>query len=323
MFQDPTGRGIGYLRLSLTKACSMRCTYCRPGWLEQPRGEPMLTPAELEQLATHLVKHYGLSKVRLTGGDPTSRRELVEVIQRLAQVDGIKDLSMTTNGLTLVKRAQDYADAGLQRINLSMDSLDPERFAQMTGVDGLSRVLAGIDAARQAGIGPIKINTVVLRGENDVELPALVRFAARRGVVIRFIELMPMGPLASTWSQRYVPEQEMRERIDEIARSWELLPQGHDAARRYRVELDDGSVAEVGFITPMSCNFCADCNRVRLAADGAIYPCLMDVPRGSLLDAVRPVFDGEAVDKALREAFAQKQPEHPHDGFVVMTHIGG
>lgn len=323
MLQDPTGRGIGYLRLSLTKACSMRCTYCRPGWLQQPRGEAVLTPAELEQLARHLVEHYGLRKVRLTGGDPTSRPELIEIIERLSRIAGIDDLAMTTNGLTLVRQARAYADAGLDRLNLSMDSLDPKRFARMTGVDGLSRVLAGIDAARDAGIGPIKINTVVLRDENDAELPDLVRFAARRGVVIRFIELMPMGPLASSWAERYVPEQEMRERIDPIARSWEPLYQGHDAARRYRVELDDGSAAEVGFITPMSCNFCADCNRVRLAADGAIYPCLMDEPRGSLLDAVRPVFDPGAVDAALRAAFAQKQPEHPHDGFVVMTHIGG
>lgn len=323
MLQDTTGRGIGYLRLSLTKACSMRCTYCRPARLEQPRGEPMLTPAEIEQLTRHLVDRHGLRKVRLTGGDPTSRAELVEIIERIARIDGVEDLAMTTNGLTLPRMAQVYADAGLQRINLSLDTLDPERFARMTGVDGLSRVLGGLAAAKRAGLSPIKINSVVIRGENDADIPSMVRFAAANDVPVRFIELMPMGPLASVWSERYVPEHEMRKRIEPIVRSTEDLEQGHDAARCMRVVLDDGSVAKIGFITPMSCNFCADCNRVRLAADGAVYPCLMDEPRGSVLDAVRPVFDPGAVDEALRGALAEKREEHPHDGFVVMTHIGG
>ncbi|XAL99898.1 GTP 3',8-cyclase MoaA [Phycisphaeraceae bacterium D3-23] len=323
MLQDTTGRGIGYLRLSLTKACSMRCTYCRPTWLEQPRDEAMLTPAELEQLARHLVSNHGLHKVRLTGGDPTSRPELVEIIRRIASIDGINDLAMTTNGLTLPRMAEQYARAGLKRINLSLDTLDPERFKRMTGVDGLRRVLKGLDAAKAAGISPIKINSVVLRGENDADIPAMVRFAAANDVPIRFIELMPMGPLASSWADRYVPESEMRARLAPIVRESEDLEQGHDAARCARVVLDDGSVAKVGFITPMSCNFCAQCNRMRIAADGAIYPCLMDEPRGSLLEAVRPVFDGDAVDEAIRASLEHKQAEHPHDGFVTMTHIGG
>ncbi len=323
MLQDPTGRGIGYLRLSLTKACSMRCTYCRPEKLEHPKGEPVLTPAEIERLARYLVERYGVYKVRLTGGDPTSRRELVEIIERIARIEGVHDVSMTTNGLTLPKHARDYADAGLNRVNVSLDSLDAARFARMTGVDGLERVLAGLDAARDAGLSPVKLNTVVLRGENDAELPDLVRFSAERDLPIRFIELMPMGPLSSQWSERYVTESEMRAQIAPAVRTWAPLPQGPDAARRFDVVLDDGTVARIGFITPMSCNFCADCNRLRVAADGAVYPCLMDRPRGTLLDAVRPAFDAEAVDRVLASAYAQKQPEHPHDGFVVMTHIGG
>lgn len=323
MLQDTTGRGIGYLRLSLTKACSMRCTYCRPEKLEHPKGEPVLSPVEIEQLTRYLVDRYGVYKVRLTGGDPTSRRELVEIIERVARIDGVRDVSMTTNGLTLVKQARDYVNAGLNRVNVSLDSLDAERFARMTGVDGLERVLDGLDAARDAGLSPVKLNTVVLRGENDAELADLVRFSAERDMPIRFIELMPMGPLASTWSQRYVTESEMRERIAPIVRTWAPLPQGPDAARRFDVVLDSGVVARIGFITPMSCNFCADCNRLRIAADGAVFPCLMDQPRGTLLDALRPVFDGPAVDRVLEDAYAAKQPEHPHDGFVVMTHIGG
>jgi len=323
MLQDTQGRQIGYLRLSLTKGCSMRCTYCRPTWLEQPRDEPMLTPQEIEDLVRHLVDRHGLRKVRLTGGDPTSRRELVEIIERIAGIDGIDDLAMTTNGLTLSRMAQTYADAGLQRINLSIDTLDAKRFASMTGVDGLTRVMRGLDAAQAAGLGPIKLNSVVLRGENDADLPDLVRFAARRGLVARFIELMPMGPLVDSWADRYVSESRMKEILDPIVSHWQPLDQAHDAARCYRCTLDDGGVAVVGFITPMSCNFCADCNRMRVAADGALYPCLMDKPKGTLLPAIRPRFDADLIDQAIRDSLEEKQTEHPHDGFVVMTHIGG
>lgn len=301
----------------------MRCTYCRPTWLEQPRGEAMLTPEEIELLVRHMVDRHGLHKVRLTGGDPTSRRELVEIIERIAGIEGIDDLAMTTNGLTLSRMAKTYADAGLMRINLSLDTLDAPRFARMTGIDGLTRVLRGLDAALDAGLAPIKLNSVVLRGDNDVDMPSLVRFAAAKGIETRFIELMPMGPLVNSWADRYVSEAEMRKRLDPIVDHWHPLDQGHDAARRYRCTLDDGSVAVVGFITPMSCNFCADCNRMRITADGTLYPCLMDEPRGTLLHAIRPTFDPDAIDHAIRDSLKQKQAEHPHDGFVVMTHIGG
>ncbi|MEX2387305.1 MAG: radical SAM protein, partial [Phycisphaeraceae bacterium] len=264
MFEDTQGRRIGYLRLSLTKACAMRCTYCRPALLSQPRGEPMLTPDEIEQLVRHLVQHHGLHKVRLTGGDPTSRSELTQIIGRIAGVAGITDLAMTTNGLTLPHRAREYAEAGLQRLNVSLDTLDAERFARLTGVDGLPRVLEGLDAAEAAGLGPIRINSVVVRGQNERDLPSLVRFGAERGFEVRFIELMPMGPLAEQWAERYVPEAQMREQLDAIVHHWQPMEQGHDAARRYRVTLDDGAQAMVGFITPMSCNFCAACNRIRV-----------------------------------------------------------
>lgn len=283
----------------------------------------MMSAREIEQLVRHLAGRHGLRKVRLTGGDPTSRAELIDIIRTIAAVDGIDDLAMTTNGLTLTRRAAEYAEAGLRRINVSLDTLDPERFALMTGVDGLHRVLDGIDAAERAGLWPIRLNAVVLKGQNEQDLPDLLRFAAGRGVEIRFIELMPMGPLASHWADRYVPEAAMRRRLEEVARGWELLPQGHDAARRYRVTLDDGAEGVVGFITPMSCNFCANCNRIRIAADGEFYPCLMDSPRGTILPALRPRYDGDLLDGLLAEGLASKRTEHPHDGVVTMTHIGG
>ena len=301
----------------------MRCTYCRPDWLRGGCSSKQLSAAEIEAVVRHLVGQHGLKKVRLTGGDPTARPDLIEIISRLAVIDGIDDLAMTTNGLSLARYADDYAAAGLHRVNVSLDSLDAATFERMTGVDGLSLVLRGIDAAVEAGLRPIRLNTVVLAGDNDAELPELVQFAAERGLEIRFIELMPMGPLADQWADRYVPESAMRDRLKPIVRTWQPLDQGHDSARRFILELNNGQRVTVGFITPMSCNFCAACNRLRLTADGNIYPCLMDQPRGSFLPAVRPAFDGDAFDRLLAKALDAKASEHPAQGVAVMTTIGG
>jgi len=300
----------------------MRCVYCRPA-LHGDHAPNMLVPCELEALARRLVAVHNVRKIRLTGGDPTARPDLLEIIERLARIPGLGELAMTTNGLSLASRARRYVEAGLSRVNVSLDSLDPARFARMTGVDALPRVLQGVDAALEAGLTPLKLNTVVLRDENLQELPALVRFAAEKGVEIRFIELMPMGPLARQWAQRYVPEREMRRALEGVVERWRPLAQGSDSARRLRVRLRGGGEATVGFITPMSCNFCAACDRVRVASDGALYPCLMDRPAGSVLPALRPRFDGELLDRLLRDALARKQPTHPERGFVTMTVIGG
>lgn len=320
--RDELGRVVRYLRLSLTSACQMRCVYCRPDFhRNSPRS--LLSPTEIEQMVRHLVARHGVNKVRLTGGDPTARADLVEIIERLAAIDGLNDLAMTTNGLTLAKQAQRYRAAGLRRVNVSLDTLDRDRFERMTGVDGLDRVINGIDAALSAGLSPVKLNAVVIRGENAADLPALMTFAASRGVALRLIELMPMGAMADRWTERYVPEAAMRRTLDPHVESWAPLVQGSDAARSYRVTLRDGSVGEVGFITPMSCRFCGACDRIRITAEGTLYPCLMDRPGGSVLDAIRPAFDPDAFDDALRLGLQQKAPEHPAQGFVVMTSIGG
>jgi len=300
----------------------MRCVYCRPGF-HRNTADDLLSPRELETIVRRLVEEHGVCKVRLTGGDPTARADLEEIIGRIARIKGIDDLAMTTNGLSLAVRAQAYADAGLARINVSLDSLDPDQFSRMTGVDGLSRVIQGIDAARDANLTPIKLNTVVLRGENEGQIAGLVRFAADRQATIRFIELMPMGPLAAEWADRYLPAEKMRARLTETVTKWEPLEQGSDSAESFRATLDDGRSVTIGFITPMSCNFCSACNRIRLAADGSLYPCLMDRPSGSFLPAVRPRFDPELFDNLLNEGIARKALEHPAEGFVTMTVIGG
>ncbi len=284
---------------------------------------PLLSPDEIDRMVRHLVASHGLRKVRLTGGDPTARPDLVEIISRLAAIEGLHDLAITTNGLTLSRDACAFASAGLHRVNVSLDTLDPRKFARITGVDALPRVIAGIDAALAVGLSPLKLNTVVLRGENDDDLPALVDFAASRGIVIRFIELMPMGPLALQWSERYVPMAQMMDRLADVVHEWRKLPQGSDSAIRYDVTLRDGRRVSVGFITPMSCNFCAACNRIRIAADGTLFPCLMDRPGPSLLQAIRPRWRPSELDAILTQALRHKQPTHPTHGHSVMIQIGG
>ena len=302
----------------------MRCAYCRPAAGNGHNRNPStLTVGEIEALVLHLVSRHGLRKVRLTGGEPTSRPDLIEIIDRLARIDGLAEVVMTTNGLKLARLASALADAGLHRVNVSLDSLDPPTFRQITGVDGLPHVLAGIDAATNAGLTPVKLNTVVLRGRNHDELPAMVRFATDRGLEIRFIELMPMGPFADNWSQGYVSATEMRKIVDPVVDRWQPLPQGTASAKRFRVRLTNGQTATVGFVTAMSCNFCVSCDRVRIAADGAYYPCLMNQATGNLATALRPLPIPAKIDHILQDGLLGKALHHPRTGSAVMTLIGG
>jgi cyclic pyranopterin phosphate synthase len=322
---DALGRTLGYLRLSITKACSMRCVYCRPAALDNPRGQPLLGVDEIGAIVDHLAERHALRKVRVTGGEPTTRADLTDILRRIASVPGVRDLAMTTNGLTLARRAADYVASGLKRVNISLDTLDARRFEALTGVNEVDRVVDGIDAAIDAGLGPVKLNAVVVRGMNDgQDLRDLLEFAADRRVEMRFIELMPMGPLADRWAERFVPEARMRRAIEPMVAAWTPMEQGADSARNFAVELRDGRRAVVGFITPMSCNFCAACNRIRIAADGSWYPCLMDRPAAEpLLGAIRPRFDPVRFDEILWRGLDGKAAEHPAAGPAVMTHIGG
>lgn len=324
MIADSFGRTIDYLRLSLTRACEMRCCYCRPKALSHDRSTAaVLTVDEIVFLVRHLVVHHGLKKVRLTGGEPTARPELAEIVCRLSAIEQIGELVMTTNGLALTRQAAVLAHAGLHRVNVSLDSLDPQTFARITGVDGLDRVLSGIDAALAAGLKPVKLNAVVVHGENDHELPELVRFAAARQLEIRLIELMPMGPLAAQWPERFVPAETMRERLTSTVTAWEPLPAGADSARRFSARLCDGRRVVVGFITAMSSPFCGQCNRVRVASDGTFYPCLMGPAAVSLLPSLRPICNDYALDRLLQSHLDAKAAQHPASGAAVMTHLGG
>lgn len=320
MLVDSFQRRVGYLRLSLTEGCQMRCVYCRP---EKHVGKPgAMTVAEITDLVGYLAANHGLAKVRLTGGDPSMRPDLAEVVAAVAQTPGVNEVAMTTNALTLARDAAALKAAGLSRVNISLDSLDAERFAALTGLRQLGRVLDGIDAAIAAGLRP-KLNCVVVNRFNDEELADLACFAARKRVPIRYIELMPMGPLADRWADRYVPEAQMKANLRPRLTGWEPLEQGANAARCYQCRTEDGLPVEVGFITPMSCDFCAACNRLRVGSHGDFFPCLMDAPAGNLLAALRPVFDAEKLDALLAAGYARKKDVHPHNGFVTMTSIGG
>lgn len=323
MMTDPTGRRIRYLRLSLTERCQMRCAYCRPTGPVR-RSPNTLTADEIGLLVEHLAEQHGLQKVRITGGDPTARPDLAVIVARIAAT-GLEDMAMTTNGLDLGRLAPALAGVGLDRVNVSLDSLDRDQFARRTGVDGLTRVILGIDAALAAGLRPLKINTVVMDepGQPPQDLARLVRFAADRDVEIRFIELMPMGPLADRWAERHVSPDDIRRRLAPTVRDWQLLPRNSGSAQRFRVRLADGRSTTIGLIAPMSCPFCDRCDRLRIAADGSIMPCLMGRPAGSVLTALRPKFNAALLDRLLAEALAVKAPVHASAGPVAMTQIGG
>ena len=321
--EDIFSRRIRYLRLSITPACAMRCVYCRPEVYQGGGLGDFLSVEEMARLVAYLVEQHGLRKVRVTGGEPTSRPDVVEIVGRLAGICGLEQLVMTTNGLTLARQAMAFKKAGLQRINVSVDSLNAARFAKITGVAGLERVLRGIEAAREAGLSPVKINCVVVRGENEDELADLLLWAAAEELEIRFIELMPMGPLRDRWSQRYVTEGQMRHHLNRVVEEWRAVEYGSASARKYEARLRNGGMAKVGFITAMSQPFCGQCDRLRITAEGEIYPCLMDEPRGNIMPAIRPVFDEEHLEAILRKCLSVKAREHPAYGFAVMTQLGG
>ncbi|MCC6623192.1 MAG: GTP 3',8-cyclase MoaA [Deltaproteobacteria bacterium] len=320
---DKQARRVEYLRLSVTDRCNFRCLYCMPeeGLQFSPRAE-VLSYEEIVRLVGVFVS-LGINRVRITGGEPLLRRDLVELVRAIAATPGVEDLALSTNGYALETMARPLADAGLSRVNVSIDSLDPERFAAITRTGELPRVLAGIEAARAAGMAPVKLNVVVLRGKNDDELTGLVRFAAERGHLVRFIEYMPIG-VDGFWSdESFVPVDAMLARLArdfDIAGGPERDPgvTGGGPARYAWLtprhpEVGGGPPVRVGFITALSDNFCAACNRVRLTATGRLQECLAYAGSLSLRDAMRAgASDAELADQ-IAGALGTKGPGHRFD----------
>lgn len=323
---DRLGRVHTYLRVSVTDRCNYRCVYCMPpeGLTWHPRAH-LLTYEELGRLVG-VFAEMGIEKVRLTGGEPTVRADIEALIARVAACPGIRDLAMTTNAHTLARLAPRLAEAGLGRVNISLDTLQPERFAALTRGGRLDWVLAGIEAARTAGITPIKINVVLMRGENDDELFSLVDYFAPHAcdTELRFIEYMPFGERRHT----SVPSAELRARL---AERFTVVPQparGLAAGPARRWKLSENGLT-VGFISPLSEHFCSTCNRLRLMCDGHLRTCLAHDDTPSLRDLLRAGATDDDLEQAIRDMVYAKPDGHEAgiDGGThfegVMTRIGG
>ncbi|MGD2104072.1 MAG: GTP 3',8-cyclase MoaA [Anaerolineae bacterium] len=328
---DAYNRPISYLRISVTDRCNLRCRYCMPqeGVPWRPHDE-VLRYEEIETIV-RAAADLGITKVRLTGGEPLVRISIVDLVQMIAKIPGIDDLAMTTNGVLLSQFAEDLARAGLQRVNISLDTLDEERFRTITRCGDLAGVLAGIEAARQAGLSPIKINTVVIRGLNDDEVVDLAaKTLESPWWNIRFIELMPVGnggPVTDAWREDVVTAQEVRRRIE--SELGDLEPARMDAgggpARYYRLPHAKGSI---GFITPISEHFCYRCNRLRLTADGQLRPCLLSDREIDLRTPLRAAAGPDQVKALIVDGINCKPMRHHlnqdvHPETRTMSEIGG
>jgi cyclic pyranopterin phosphate synthase len=302
---DGFGRKIGYLRISVVDRCNLRCDYCRPSaddYHAAPR-QHLLSFEEIER-AVRIAASLGVEKIRLTGGEPLVRKGIVELVARIAAVPGIRDLAMSTNATLLDEYAQALREAGLQRVNISLDTLDAQKFSRLTGGD-LRDVLRGIHAAQDAGLTPIRLNAVLLRGINDAEAAQLIDFSIREQLELRFIELMPMRE-GMDWQKHYFPVAELLAQPEIIARvdmsAWQR--QGSSAARY--LPLRDGQ-GRVGFIEPMSNRFCVGCDRLRLMSDGKLRPCLPADNEVDLRSAMRSGSSDREIADLLRNAAASKQ----------------
>ena len=303
---DPFGRRIEYVRLSVTDRCDLRCDYCMPkGFRDFQEPDDWLRFDEIERVIGAFAR-LGVSRVRLTGGEPLVRRGLPELAARLARLPGIDDLSLSTNATRLDKHARALRDAGVSRLNVSLDTLRAERFKQITG-GKLYKVLAGLMAAKAAGFAPVKINMVVMRGVNDDEVEDMVEFCLEHDFTLRFIETMPMGETGRSASSRYLDLQTVRARL---AERYELLPgvmPGGGPARYVQVA---GTPLRIGFITPISQHFCETCNRVRLSVDGTLYMCLGQEESFELRPLLRGGASDSELEAAVREAIALKPERH-------------
>ncbi len=310
MPRDRFGREIDYLRISLIDHCNLRCVYCMP--LAAGRFLPnadLLSTAEIEVVARAAIA-VGFRRIRLTGGEPTLRADLVEIVTRLARIPGLHDLALTTNGILLPRLAPALAAAGLRRVNIHCDTLDPERLARVMRFGSFADIWAGILAAEESGLTPIKLNAVVVRGYNDEGVAALAALTLRRAWHMRFIELMPLGvgEPAELSRQAYVPSAETRARIEAALGPLTALPilDPADEARNY--QLADGR-GTVGFISPVSEPYCGTCNRMRLTADGRFHLCLLNDDELDVRAALRR--GGEAaVGEVLLEAVGAKPVGH-------------
>lgn len=338
--RDSFNRPINYLRISVTDRCNFRCIYCMPPTGVAPCSHADILTYEEIELVTRAAADLGFSKIRLTGGEPLVRLGLVSLVGKLASIPGVDDLALSTNGALLAKYATPLKEAGLRRVNISLDTMRPERFPLFTRTDKLSDVMTGIEAAEAVGLKPIKINTVAMRGMNDDELVEMAARTLDRDWHIRFIEFMPIG-MSYSWAQKYISTTEIRERLSVLG-PLEPWPEGSTEpstgdidqdgqgstagpARYYRFP---GAAGTIGFISAISEHFCGLCNRLRLTADGRLRPCLMWdkeidlralLRQGASQDEVREVILKTTLEKPWRHHLSEGKAPHGR----TMSEIGG
>jgi cyclic pyranopterin phosphate synthase len=321
--RDCYGRAVTYLRVSVTDRCNLRCFYCLPRGHDLCARRAQLTLDEVAEIVRVGVS-LGIAKIRITGGEPLVRPGVVDLVRTLSAEPGIVDLALSTNGTLLAEHASALKAAGVQRVNVSLDSLRPAVFRAISGRDDLHRVLTGIAVARAAGLDPIKLNVVVMRGVNDAELPAMLDFGAASSAQVRFIEYMPLGR-GQRWEQTYVARDEILERIRSHLAPQPPRRQPGDTATYYPLR----SGGEVGVISPVSCRFCDLCNRLRLTADGRLRPCLtsegeIDV-RSALRrrTAVAECFRAATAGRPLHGRYASESERAAQHQGRAMAAIGG
>jgi cyclic pyranopterin phosphate synthase len=326
---DSYGRTIRDLRISVTDRCNFRCFYCLPnGEPPMARKETILTFEEIARLAEIFVD-LGIEKIRLTGGEPMLRKGIVTLVEQLSRLKPrLKDLALTTNGHSFAEHAGELQKAGLDRVTISLDSLSRDRFHEITGVDAIQKPLTAIEAAKEHGIGPVKINAVIVRGRNDDEIVDFARFARDKDVSFRFIEFMPLDS-GHDWSREMVVSgREIRDRINDVY-PLKLKETSRGSGTAWKYEFADGTTGEIGIIAPVTEMFCGQCSRIRLTADGQIRTCLFSTTEHNLRDVLRSGASREEIADFIRSVVQKKEPRHHiNDADFVqpartMSFIGG
>jgi cyclic pyranopterin phosphate synthase len=305
---DPFGRDISYLRVSVTDRCDFRCVYCMAEDMTFLPKADVLSLEELERLCSAFVR-MGVRKLRLTGGEPLVRRNIMSLVRGLARhldSGALDELTLTTNGSQLARYAGELASLGVRRLNVSLDTLDPAKFRELTRWGDLGKVMAGIDAAQAAGL-KIKINAVALRGVNDQEFDQLIRWSHGRGMDLTIIEVMPMGDIGEQRVDQYLPLSMVRA---DLARRWTLTESDYRTGGPARYVTVGESGGRLGFITPLTHNFCESCNRVRLTCTGTLYMCLGQEDAADLRAPLRMSEGDELLEQAIREAITRKPKGH-------------
>ncbi len=305
---DPFGRHVSYLRVSVTDRCDFRCTYCMAEDMVFLPKKDLLTLEELDRLCSAFIEK-GVEKLRLTGGEPLVRKNIMQLVRSLSRhlkTGALKELTLTTNGSQLAKYAQELADCGVRRINVSIDTLDPVKFKEITRWGELSRVIEGVDAAQAAGL-KVKINAVALKGFNDQEIPDLMRWAHGRGADLTLIETMPLGEIDEDRTDQYVPLSRVRAELMDQFTLLDIPYKTGGPARYVEVKETGG---RLGFITPLTHNFCESCNRVRLTCTGTLYMCLGQEDAADLRSPLRASEGNELLSNAIDEAIGRKPKGH-------------